>query len=100
MARFVEIVTLSPAAHQDLRGDGERFAVVKRYLELRGITMTGAFQLDGTEHLMLVLEAATPPTRTLNRALAQAWPDSGDRPGLARMVNAAPWIQRSVTYAR
>lgn len=99
MTRFIEIVTLSPAAHQDLCGDGERFAVVRHYLELRGITITGAFQLDGAEH-MLVLDAEKPPTRTLNRALAQAWPDSGDRPGLARMVNAAPWIQRSASLSR
>ncbi len=99
MARFVEIVTLSPAAHQDVCGGGEHFAAVKQYLELRGITITATFQLDGTEH-MLVLEAAMSPTRILNRALAQAWPDSGDRPGLARMVNAAPWIERAAQYAR
>lgn len=43
---------------------------------------------------------AVPPTRVLNRVLAQAWPDSGDRPGLARMVNAAPWIQRMPSQAR
>ena len=93
MPRFIAVVDLSPAAHADLIGPRQRLAVAQRYLAHRGITVHTTFRLDGTQHL-LVLDSAVSPTRNLNRALARAWPAPGERPGLARVVNAEPWIRR------
>jgi hypothetical protein len=64
-----------------------------RYLARRGIAIGTTFRLDGTQHLF-VLDSGSSPTRNLNRALARAWPAPGERPGLARVVNAEPWIRR------
>jgi hypothetical protein len=94
MPRFIAVVNLSPAAHADVAGPRDRFAVAEDYLRRRGTVIRTTFQLDGTQHL-LVLDAGESPTRNLNRALARAWPAPGERPGLARVVNAEPWIQRA-----
>jgi hypothetical protein len=87
MPRFVAVVRLSPTAHQDLAGSRERFALVQRYLTRRGIAISTTFTLGGTLHLF-VLESLESPTRMLNRALAQAWPEPGERPERARVVSA------------
>jgi hypothetical protein len=94
MPRFIAVVNLSPVAHADVTGPRERFATVEGYLRRRGIAVRATFQLDGTQHL-LVLDAGESPTRNLNRALARAWPTPGERPDLARVVNAEPWIRRA-----
>jgi hypothetical protein len=86
MARFIAVVELSPAAMEDLAGPRQRFDQVRGYLARRGIQLDRTFPLDGPHHL-LVLEAHDSPTRMLNRALAQAWPEPTQRPGHARLVS-------------
>src|SRR6266498_5048448 len=99
MPRFIAVVDLSPVAHADLEGPRERFGIAERYLTQRGIAIRTTFRLDGTQHLF-VLDSAESPTRNLNRALARAWPAAGERPGLARVVNAEPWIRRDDEIGR
>jgi hypothetical protein len=93
MPRFIAVVDLYPVAHADLEGPRERFAIAERYLAHRGIAIRTTFRLDRTQHLF-VLDGGESPTRNLNRALARAWPAAEERPGLARVVNAEPWIRR------
>jgi hypothetical protein len=88
MPRFIAVVELSAAAMEDLAGPRRRFDQVQRYLARRGIRLDRTFPLDGAHHL-LVLEAQDSPTRLLNRALAQAWPEPTQRPGHARLISAA-----------
>jgi hypothetical protein len=90
MPRFLAVVKLSPAALQDLAGPRQRFEQVRCYLARRGIRLSLTFRLDGAYHLF-VLEALESPTRLLNRALAQAWPDLRERPEHARLISADPW---------
>jgi hypothetical protein len=87
MARFIAVVELSQTAIEDLAGSRQRYELVRRYLAGRGIRLDLAFRLDGA-HYLLVLEAPESPTRLLNRALARAWPEPAERPGLARLVHA------------
>lgn len=89
MARFIAVVKLSRAAMEDLAGRRHRFDQVRSYLARRGIRLDQTFPLDGPHHL-LVLESRDSPTRLLNRALAQAWPEPTERPGHARLVSAVP----------
>ena len=89
MARFIAVVKLSPAAIEDLAGPRHRLDQVRRYLARRGIRLDQTFPLDGPHHL-LVLESHESPTRLLNRALAQAWPEPTERPGFAKLISAAP----------
>ncbi|HZD72933.1 MAG TPA: hypothetical protein VE776_03445 [Actinomycetota bacterium] len=91
MPRFIAVVKLSPAAQEDLSGPRLRFDQVRRYLARHGVQLDRTFALDGPHHL-LVLESRDSPTRLLNRALAQAWPEPTQRPGHAKLVNAAPAI--------
>jgi hypothetical protein len=90
MARFIAVVELSQTAIEDLAGSRQRYEQVGRYLARRAIRLDLTFRLDGAHHLF-VLEAAESPTRLLNRALARAWPEPAERPGLARLVNADRW---------
>jgi hypothetical protein len=93
MPRFIALVTLSPTAHEDLTNGRHRFRVAADYLERREIRVENTFLLEGTQHLF-VLDAPESPTRYLNRALARAWPEPDERPGMARVVHAEPWIRR------
>ena len=90
MARFIAVVELSQRAIEDLAGSRERLDLARRYLARRGIRLDLTFRLDGRHH-MFVLESASSPTRLLNRALAHAWPEPTQRPGLARLVSADRW---------
>ena len=90
MARFIAVVELSQRAIEDLAGSRQRYDLVRRYLARHGIRLELTFRLDGTHHLF-VLESASSPTRLLNRALARAWPERTQRPGLARLVSADEW---------
>src|SRR5262245_44105728 len=90
MARFIAVVELSKTAVDDLAGSRQRYDLARRYLARRGIQLDLTFRLDGTHH-MFVLDAASSPTRLLNRALAHAWPEPTQRPGLARLVSADQW---------
>jgi hypothetical protein len=87
MPRFIAVVELSQKAIDDLAGSRQREDLVRRYLARRGVRLDLTFRLDGTHHLF-VLEATASPTRLLNRALARAWPEPTQRPGLARLVSA------------
>ncbi|HYY82048.1 MAG TPA: hypothetical protein VFD04_23115 [Actinomycetes bacterium] len=93
MPRFIALVRLSTTAHRDLVGARQRFELVARYLRRRGISVETTFLLDDTQHLF-VLDAPSSPTRYLNRALARAWPEPAERPQMARIVHAEPWIRR------
>lgn len=90
MARFIAVVELSQTATEDLAGSRQRYDLARRYLARRGIRLDLTFQLDRTHH-MFVLESASSPTRLLNRALARAWPEPTQRPGLARLVSTDSW---------
>jgi hypothetical protein len=94
MSRFIALVRLSTVAHRDLIGARQRFQLVERYLARRDITVETTFLLEDTQHL-LVLDAPKSPTRSLNRALSHAWPGPTERPSLARVVHAEPWIRRA-----
>ena len=90
MPRFLAVVKLSGAALQDLAGSQQRFEQVRRYLVRRRVHLNLTFRLDGAYHLF-VLEAPDSPTRLLNRAMAQAWPEPHERPEHARLINADRW---------
>jgi hypothetical protein len=90
MPRFLAVVKLSGAALQDLAGSRQRFEQVRHYLARRGVHLNLTFRLDGAYHLF-VLEAPDSPTRLLNRALAQVWPEPHERPEHARLISADRW---------
>jgi hypothetical protein len=91
MPRFIAVVKLSEAAQADLAGTRLRLDQVRRYLVRRGIQLDRTFALDGSHHL-LVLDSHESPTRLLNRAIAQAWPEPAQRPGHARLIGHAPAV--------